>query len=81
MSDNINIINYDHNQSEAVGGFLPTRTTPRGRNLKHCDDVFFSLEKKQILDCQNRTNLNKFVEQMIKNIKIQSNIAFFDHFG
>ena len=60
--------------------FFPQERPLRGRNLKHCC-IFSSLGKKLIVDCRNQTNLNKIVEQMNKNIKIQSKIASFSHFG
>jgi hypothetical protein len=65
---------------EPVEDFFPQERPLRGRNLKHCC-IFSSLGKKLIVDCRNQTNLNKIVEQMNKNIKIQSKIASFSHFG
>ena len=47
---------------EPLEDFFP-QERPLEAEIRNIDDVFFSLEKKQILDFQNQTNLNKFVEK------------------
>ena len=77
----ISLINYDHNQSGAVGGLFSPQERPLEAeiNLKHC--CIFCIGKKWFWIAEIEQIWTKLSEKTNKNIKIQSKIAFFSHFG